>query len=95
MESPPLRENSPKGPAELDQVVDILQEFAPASEKTKGILGLEDAVSAEDNVRMFDRVGSKYVTGLYHAGMTSGLTFDRPKEIRFPAKDRMHGSSWR
>ena len=79
MQLPLLRENSPKGPTELDQVADILKEFMPAAEKAKVIIGLEDAVSAKDNVRMFDRAGSKYVTEFHGVGMTSGLGFDPAK----------------
>ena len=79
MQLPLLRENSPKGPTELDQVADILKEFMPAAEKAKVIIGLEDSVSAEDNVRMFDRAGSKYLTEFYDVGMTSGLGFDPAK----------------
>jgi len=90
MQLPLLRANSPKGPAELDQVADILKEFMPAAEKAKVILGLEDSVSAEDNARMFDRAGSKYLTEFYDVGMTSGLGFDPPKEIRFLGKDRIN-----
>jgi hypothetical protein len=50
--------------------------FMPAAEKAKVILGLEDSVSAEDNVRMFDRVGPKYVTEFWDVGLASALGFD-------------------
>ena len=73
-----------------DQVADILKEFMPAAQKAKVIIGLEDSVSAEDNVRMFDRAGSKYLTEFYDVGLTSGLGFDPPKEIRFLGKDRIN-----
>lgn len=81
--------NAPKGAAELDQFADVLKEYAPAAEKAKVILCLEDSVTAEDNVRMFDRIGSKNVKSFYDIANVLSLGVDPAKEIRFLGKDRI------
>jgi sugar phosphate isomerase/epimerase len=87
---PLLRENAPKGAAELDQVADILKEFMPAAQKANVSLGLEDSVTAEDNARMFTRIGSRYINVFYDVGLTAGMGLDPVKEIRFLGKDRIN-----
>ena len=41
--------------AEMDYVGDVLREVAPPAEKAGVILGLEDTISARDNVRIMER----------------------------------------
>ena len=43
-------------PEEMDYVGDVLKEIAPEAEKAGILLGLEDTISAENNVRIMDRV---------------------------------------
>ena len=43
---------------EMDKVADALKEVAPAAEKSGVILGLEDTISARDNVRIMERTKS-------------------------------------
>jgi sugar phosphate isomerase/epimerase len=86
---PTFGKNVPEGPAELDQFADMLKEFIPAAEKAKVILCLEDAVTAEDNVRIFDRVGSRYLKSFYDVANVLSLKVDPVKEIRFLGKDRI------
>jgi L-ribulose-5-phosphate 3-epimerase len=86
---PTFGKNVPQGPAELDQFADMLKEFIPAAEKARVILCLEDSVTAEDNVRMFDRVGSKYLKSFYDIANVLSLNVDPVKEIRFLGKDRI------
>ena len=45
--------------AEMDKVGDVLKEVAPAAEKSGVILGLEDTISARDNVRIMERTKSQ------------------------------------
>jgi hypothetical protein len=53
------------------------------------ILGLEDTISAEDNVRIMDRVASKNVLVYYDIGNSTNNGFDVVKEIRWLGKDRI------
>ena len=46
---------------EMDYVGDALREIAPEAEKAGVILGLEDTISAEDNVRIMERAKSPAV----------------------------------
>lgn len=75
--------------AEMDYVGDALKEVAPEAEKADVILGLEDTISAEDNVRILDRVKSKAVLVYYDVGNSTGQHFDVVKEIRWLGKQRI------
>jgi len=75
--------------AEMDYVGDFLKEVAPAAEKAGVILGLEDTISAEDNVRIMDRAKSRAVLTYYDVGNSTGNGFDVVKEIRWLGKDRI------
>src|SRR6185312_805360 len=44
--------------AEMDKVGDVLKEVAPTAEKAGVILGIEDMISARDNVRIVERTKS-------------------------------------
>jgi len=70
-------------PAEMDKVGDILKEIAPAAEKAGVILGLEDTISARDNVRIMDRTQSPAVLTYYDVGNSTNNGFDVVKEIRW------------
>ncbi len=69
--------------AEMDHVADILKELAPAAEKAGVTLGLEDTISAEDNVRIMDRAASPAVKVYYDVGNSTGGGFDVVREIRW------------
>jgi L-ribulose-5-phosphate 3-epimerase len=75
--------------AEKDHVGDALRELAPEAEKAGVILGLEDEISAEDNVKIMDRSRSKNVLVYYDVGNSTKAGFDVVKEIRWPGKDRI------
>jgi L-ribulose-5-phosphate 3-epimerase len=75
--------------AEMDYVGDILRELGPEAEKAGIILGLEDTISAEDNVRIMERSRSKAVLTYYDVGNSTQQGFDIVKEIRWLGKDRI------
>jgi L-ribulose-5-phosphate 3-epimerase len=75
--------------AEMDYVGDALKELAPEAEKAQVILGLEDTISAEDNVRILDRVKSKAVLVYYDVGNSTNGGFDVVKEIRWLGRERI------
>ena len=67
--------------AEMEKVGDILKEIAPAAEKAGVILGLEDTISARDNVRIMDRSKSSAVLTYYDVGNSTQRGFDVVEEI--------------
>ena len=84
---PTFGKNVPQGEAELDKFADMLKEYVPAAEKAKVILCLEDSITARDNARMFDRVGSKYLQSFYDIANVLSLNVDPAQEIRFLGKE--------
>jgi L-ribulose-5-phosphate 3-epimerase len=68
---------------EMDYVGDVLKEIAPQAEKAGIMLGLENTISAEDNVRIMDRAGSPALKVYYDVGNSTGGGFDVVKEIRW------------
>jgi len=78
-----------QGAAERDAAADALRKVAPEAEKAGVILGLENTLSAEDNVRIMDRVGSKSVLVYYDVGNSTQNGYDVVKEIRWLGKDRI------
>lgn len=74
---------------EMAHVGDALRELAPEAEKAGIILGLEDTISAEDNVRIMERSRSRNVLVYYDVGNSTVARFDVVKEIRWLGKDRI------
>jgi L-ribulose-5-phosphate 3-epimerase len=75
--------------AEMDYVGDILKDLAPAAEKAGVKLGLEDTISAEDNVRIMDRAKSPAVKVYYDVGNSTNGGFNVVKEIRWLGASRI------
>ena len=76
-------------PAEMDHVGDVLREVAPAAEKAGVILGLEDTISARDNVRIMERAKSPAVLTYYDVGNSTKGGFNVVEEIRWLGADRI------
>ena len=74
---------------EMDYVGDFLREVGPEAQKAGVILGLEDTISAEDNVRILERARSKAVLVYYDVGNSTIGGFDVIKEIRWLGKNRI------
>ena len=87
-----------KNTKEIDHLVKVLKDVAPKAEKKKVIIGLEDRLSAEDNMKIIERVGSPAVQVYYDTGNSHDMGRDIYKEIRtlgkliceFHAKDGRH-----
>jgi sugar phosphate isomerase/epimerase len=73
----------------VDQVGDALRDLAVEATKAGLILGLEDTISAEDNVRIMERSRSANVQVYYDVGNSTHAGFDPVKEIRWLGKDRI------
>lgn len=74
---------------EKDYVGDVLREVAPEAEKAGIILGLEDTISAEDNVRIMDRAKSKAVLVYYDIGNSTNNGFAVAREIEWLGRRRI------
>ncbi len=59
-------------PQEMDYVGDLLRELAPEAQKARVLLGLENTISAADNVRIMDRAKSPAVRPFVHDGRHAG-----------------------
>jgi len=75
--------------AEMDYVGDALREIAPAAERAGVILGLEDTISARDNVRIMERSKSPAVLTYYDVGNSTGNGFNVVDEIRWLGRERI------
>jgi sugar phosphate isomerase/epimerase len=75
--------------AEQKAVAERLKALAPLAEKAGVVLGLENTISAEDNVWILDQVGSKAVSVYYDCGNSFNQKYDIYKEIVWLGKDRI------
>jgi sugar phosphate isomerase/epimerase len=76
-------------PQEVDRVGDILHEIAPEAEKAGVVLGVENTISAEENIRLLDRARSRSVKVYYDVGNSTQGGFDIIKEIRTLGPERI------
>jgi L-ribulose-5-phosphate 3-epimerase len=74
---------------EMDHVGDALRDLGAEATKSGVILGLEDTISAEDNVRILERSRSASVQVYYDVGNSTKAGFDPVKEIRWLGKARI------
>jgi sugar phosphate isomerase/epimerase len=73
----------------MDYVGDLLAEIAPAAERAHVILGLEDTISARDNVRIMERTKSRAVLTYYDVGNSTSNGFNVVEEIRWLGRGRI------
>ena len=72
-----------------EYVGDALKELAGEAERAGVLLGLEDTISAEDNVRIMERAQSSAVRMYYDVGNSTVNGFDVVKEIRWLGAPRI------
>ncbi len=66
---------------EIDHLVAVLKSAAPKAEKQGMLLGLESYLSAEDNLKILERVGSPALRVYYDVGNSTDKGRDVLKEI--------------
>lgn len=71
---------------EIDRVVKALKDVAPKAEELGVAIGLEDYLSAEDNMRILDRVASPALKVYYDVGNSTDKGRNILKEIRLLGK---------
>ena len=69
-----------------EEVIRRLKKVAPKAEKAGVVLGLESWMSAEDTMRIMDKVGSPAVKMYYDVCNSTDRGYDVPKEIRWLGK---------
>ncbi len=72
-----------------DNVVAKVKALAPEAEKAGLVLALESWLSAEEHVRILERIGSPAVKVYYDVGNSQHMGYDICKEIRFLGKDHI------
>jgi sugar phosphate isomerase/epimerase len=75
--------------AEMDYVADVLRDLGAEAQKAGVILGLEDTVSAIDNVAIMERSKSSAVKVYYDVGNSNEAGFDPISEIRWLGRERI------
>ncbi len=65
-----------------DRTVELLKELAPRAEKAGAILGLENYLSAAENLDILQRVGSPALQVYYDVGNSTDKGYDIYQEIR-------------
>ena len=68
--------------AEIDHLVGVLKDVTPKAEKAGVLIGVENYLSAEDNMQIIDRVGSPALKVYYDVGNSTDKGRDILKEIR-------------
>ena len=76
-------------PEDFDSTAALLSELAPEAKKAGVIMGLENTLSAEDNVRIMDKVKSEMVKVYYDVGNSTRNQHDVLKEIPWLGRDRI------
>ena len=74
--------------ADVDVVVERIKAAAPKAKEAGVILGIENTLSAEDNMKILDRIGHDSVRIYYDCYNLAGQGYDVPAEIRL-LKDKI------
>jgi len=69
-------------PANRARTIEIMKSVADRAEKKGITLGLENQLTAEQNIEIVDKIGSPAVRVYYDTGNSSNNRYDVPKEIR-------------
>jgi len=64
------------------RTIEIVKSVADRAEKKGVVLGLENTLSAEENIEMVEKIGSPSVRVYYDIGNSNNNGYDVPKEIR-------------
>lgn len=75
--------------AEQERVGDVLKEVAPIAEKAGIILGLENTISARENVQIMECARSPAVLVYYDVGNSTGEGYNIIEEIRWLGNRRI------
>jgi L-ribulose-5-phosphate 3-epimerase len=92
----PFKSYELDGPG-VRRVVEVLKQAAPRARDLNIIIGLENTLTAEQNLEILEEVGSEYVQIYYDVGNSTEYGYDVPGEIRAIGNDRIceiHLKDW-
>ena len=81
----------------VQRVVEALRQIVPRAEKAGVALGLENTLTAKQNIDIIDRIGSDIVQVYYDVGNSWGNGYDVPGELRLLGNKRIcevHLKDW-
>lgn len=73
----------------VERVIAALKQIAPRARDLNVLLGLENTLTAEQNMEILERVDSPWVKIYYDVGNSTSYGYDVPTEIRRLGKDRI------
>lgn len=73
----------------VTRVVEVLRQIAPRAEALGVAIGLENTITAEQNLEIIERVGSPIVQVYYDIANSTSNGYDVPGEIRMLGSDRI------
>ncbi len=82
----------------VERVVAALRQIVPRAEDAGVALGLENTLTAKQNLDIINQIGSKIVKVYYDVGNSTGNGYDVPNEIRLLGNDRIcevHLKDWK
>jgi len=84
--------------AGVTRVVEALRQIAPRAKDKGVVLGLENTLTADQNLEIIDRIGSDMVQVYYDVGNSTHYGYDVPGELRRLGKNRIceiHLKDWK
>jgi len=81
----------------ITSVVETLIQIIPRARDAGVVLGLENTITAKQNLEIIDRVGSEWLQIYYDLGNSTGNGYDVPAELRMIGNDRLcevHLKDW-
>ncbi len=82
----------------VNRVVEAMRQIAPRAAATGVVLGLENTLTAEQNLEIIDRIGSPLVQVYYDVGNSTHYGYDVPAELRLLGAGRIceiHLKDWK
>lgn len=83
--------------AKVTSVVETLRQVMPRARDAGVALGLENTITARQNLEIIERVGSEWLQVYYDVGNSTGNGYDVPGELRLIGSDRLcevHLKDW-
>ncbi|MGD2217914.1 MAG: sugar phosphate isomerase/epimerase family protein [Gemmatimonadales bacterium] len=84
--------------AKVSSVVETLKQIVPRARDAGVVLGLENTITARQNLEIIERVGSEWLQVYYDVGNSTGNGYDVPGELRMLGNERIcevHLKDWR
>ncbi len=74
---------------DIERVIAVMKQIVPRAEDLGVIIGLENSLSASQNLQIIDEIGSPMVQIYYDIGNSTNFGYDVPGEIRKIGNHRM------